>query len=188
MSRKGAAICTSASAATNHQRRPNCWSAPCRSAMGISTMAAMLRRAKTTTDGSSGCTAILMKKYGMPQKIEIAINKSQPLRVIDSPLYIVVHTLMLIQHPCQRKVALDVGAAGRAGERGQDIDQRRRACAVIWRDQKAGFTIFNDLIGSSAPKGNHRRARRHRLYRYQPKRFIPGNREEQTTRLTHGCP
>src|SRR5579875_2438659 len=75
---------------------------------------AMLRRAKTTTDGSSCCTAILMKKYGMPQKIEIAINKSQPLRVIVPPLYFVVHTLMLIQHPCQRKVALDVGATGRA--------------------------------------------------------------------------
>src|SRR5713226_3405354 len=58
---------------------------PRRAATGRRTAAAMPTRANTTTVGSSSRTAILMNRYGIPQIIDIAVNSSQPLRVMIPP-------------------------------------------------------------------------------------------------------
>src|SRR5579864_2548245 len=78
-------ICTQASAARASRRPRNLPSTLRLAATGSRTREAIATRAKTTTDGSSSRTAILIKRYGMPQNTDIAANSSQPLRVMLAP-------------------------------------------------------------------------------------------------------
>src|SRR5947208_3130252 len=70
-----------AASARRCPRRPR--SAPSRHAAGTRTTAAMATRPQATTPGEKSPTAILMNRYGMPQRAETAANVTHARAVID---------------------------------------------------------------------------------------------------------
>ena len=87
----GPAISSSANTSTQGHARRAGPSTRERSAIGSSTRAPTAVRASTTVAGSSWSTAILMKRYGVPQMTPIAANSAHadpvmcPVPVIGAP-------------------------------------------------------------------------------------------------------
>ncbi len=83
---------------------------------------------------------------------------------------------------------LDVGAAARARNVVQVIDESGGLRSLALFHQEAGFAVTNNLFSCTAPVGDDGRAGSHRFNGGQPERFVPLDGEEQAKRLTHYLP
>src|SRR5437660_9021309 len=89
---------------------------------------------------------------------------------------------------CEREVTLYMITALRTRQSCEFVDLHGCLCAIARCDEKAGFSVANNLLRRSTPKSDYRRSACHCFNRRQAKRFVPGNREEQPQRLPHHPP
>ena len=93
-----------------------------------------------------------------------------------------------IEHLLEREVGFDVRTAVGARDIVEVIDERGGMSGFTFLDEKAGFSVTDDLLRGTTPEGNDGCAGGHGLDGGQAKGLVPFDGEKQAKRLTHDFP